>query len=462
MDWTIDVIFTVILTTLTGTAVFLVWYAIGRLLEFLGFVNIVYELLKAVLVFWYIPVAFLALKFDHTAFDVWGGFLFDYSTPVISVVSVVVCLLWMAGVVYFIAKYIIDNVRMTHRYQNAMPIPGNGWVCYDRVCEELGVPKERVDAVESRHEEGAKIVGIRKPTIIFPIAEFSDEEYRITFIHELTHYKQKVLWVKHLTAIALAFHFFNPVMHLLDRKVQEWGETACDYDSIRHVGDVRRYFEVLYKIAVDEKNTSSLQANLVERKGELESRLLRMKRSYKLMNTKKKWTAALTVGAMLVASTVSVSAATVGVGNAYMSLYNASVVEGTQGTDELFDEQELELYYADGLDEGFTETVGEVEERKQGARWSDAFFWDISKKASKRTEKFTANKGDHITVTVVCTPTDATIHAGIINPDQTRYYVSGTGTIGYSFECESTGEYCVYVQNMSSVKIEVDGTYIVK
>lgn len=180
------------------------------------------------------------------------------------------------------------------------------------------------------------------------------------------------------------------------------------------------------------------------------------------MNTKKKWTAALTVGAMLVASTVSVSAATVGVGNAYMSLYNASVVEGTQGTDELFDEQELELYYADGLDEGFTETVGEVEERKQGARWSDAFFWDISKKASKRTEKFTANKGDHITVTVVCTPTDATIHAGIINPDQTRYYVSGTGTIGYSFECESTGEYCVYVQNMSSVKIEVDGTYIVK
>jgi hypothetical protein len=329
-----------------------------------------------------------------------------------------------------------------------------------------------VDVVESVHENISKIVGIRKPVIVMPVAEFADFEYRIIFIHELTHYKQKALWLKHLTAIALAFHFFNPFIWLLDRKVQEWGETACDYESIKYVGDVKTYFEVLFQLAVDEKRRSSLQANLVERKGELETRLLRMKRSYKLMNKKKTWAAALAVSAMMVASTVSVSAATISAGNTYMSLYNASVEEEDDGmltfsstdTDEVLtfaSTEEMVIYNADGLDEGFTETVGELEPVKQGVRWVSGFGWDISKKASKRTDTFTANKGDTVSVMVSCTPSDATIHVGIIKPDGTRSYVSHTGIFGCLFTCESTGTYCVYVQNMSSEKISVDGSYII-
>jgi hypothetical protein len=317
-----------------------------------------------------------------------------------------------------------------------------------------------VDVVESVHENISKIVGIRKPVIVMPVAEFADFEYRIIFIHELTHYKQKALWLKHLTAIALAFHFFNPFIWLLDRKVQEWGETACDYESIKYVGDVKTYFEVLFQLAVDEKRRSSLQANLVERKGELETRLLRMKRSYKLMNKKKTWTAALAVAAMMVASTVSVSAATVSAGNTYMSLYDASVEEADKGN--FSSTEDMVIQYADGLEEGFTETVGELEQVKQGVRWVSGFGWDISKKASKRTDTFTANKGDTVYITVVCSPSDATIHAGIINPDGSRYYVSSSGYFSAQFTCESTGTYCVYVQNMSSEKIEVDGSYIVK
>jgi hypothetical protein len=164
---------------------------------------------------------------------------------------------------------------------------------------------------------------------------------------------------------------------------------------------------------------------------------------------------------MMVVSTVSVSAATVGAGNTYMSLYNASVEEESKGNFIFSSTEEMVLQYAEGLDEGFTETVGEVEVHKKGARWSNAFFWDISKKASKRTDTFSANKGDTVYVSVVCSPSDAIIHAGIINPDGSRYYVSGTDCFSYRFTCETTGTYCVYVQNMSSEKIEVDGTYIV-
>jgi beta-lactamase regulating signal transducer with metallopeptidase domain len=268
----------VLLTSLTGTILFLVWYAIGRLLEFLGFVNIVYELMKAVLVFWYVPVSYLVLMKDHDMFDRWGGLLLFSPSPAIRSVGIVLFVGWLIGAGTFIGKYIWDNLAMLRRYKNASPIPDNGWDCFDAVCEEMHIRAERVDVVESVHESIPKIIGIRKPVIVMPVAEFANFEYRIIFIHELTHYKQKALWLKHLTAIALAFHFFNPFIWLLDRKVQEWGETACDYESIKYVGDVKTYFEVLFQLAVDEKRKSSLQANLVERKGELETRLLRMKR----------------------------------------------------------------------------------------------------------------------------------------------------------------------------------------
>jgi hypothetical protein len=179
------------------------------------------------------------------------------------------------------------------------------------------------------------------------------------------------------------------------------------------------------------------------------------------MNKKKKWTAALAVAAMMVASTVSVSAATISAGNTYMSLYNASVEEETKGVLNFASTEEMAIQYADGLEEGFTETVGAVEATKDGARWAKAFGWDISKKASKRTDTFTANKGDTVYVSVSCLPSDATIHVGIINPDGSRYYVSYSGIFSGLFTCETTGTYCVYVQNMSSEKISVDGSYIV-
>jgi beta-lactamase regulating signal transducer with metallopeptidase domain len=284
MVWTINVMSAVLLTSLTGSIVFLVWYAVGRLLEYLGFANVVYELLKAVLGFWYLPVAFLVLLVESRQFrgDRWGGFLFLY-TPVVYRISIVFCVLWFAGVLFFGTRYILDNVRMHRIYKYAFPISEEGWDCFQGVCAELDIAPGRVEAVESARDHVSKIFGLWHPTIVFPVAEFDEEQYRIMFIHELTHYKQKTLLLKHLTAIALVLHFMNPFMWLFDRKVQEWGETACDYDSIRYVGDVRTYFRALLRVAGDDKNRSSFQANLLEQRSDLETRIRRMKRSVRLI-----------------------------------------------------------------------------------------------------------------------------------------------------------------------------------
>lgn len=281
------------------------------------------------------------------------------------------------------------------------------------------------------------------------------------FVHELTHYKQKVLWLRHLTAIAAAIHFMNPLIRVFDREIEEWGENACDYECIRQMDSFKTYFSILLELAQKGQTRMGLQANLVQKNGNLESRIRKMKRSYKIMNNKKKWMAVLAVAVMIISSTVSVSAATVTVGNAYMTLYNASVVEAEE-SDFLNEdtEQGMVLHYADGLDEGFVEEEGAVEApQNYSTRAMWAIEWDIAKNGSKRTAAFSMDAGMKIALTVNVTPSDSVVHAGIIKPDGSRAYVTGAGYFSYKFDCETSGSYCVYVQNMSNVSIHVDGTY---
>ena len=58
----IDIVTLVLLTTLTGSIMMLLWYGIGMILERLGFINIVFELLKMVALFFYLPIAFIGLN----------------------------------------------------------------------------------------------------------------------------------------------------------------------------------------------------------------------------------------------------------------------------------------------------------------------------------------------------------------------------------------------------------------
>lgn len=453
--------FAVLLTTLTGTILFVIWYGIARLLEYLGFINIIYEMMKGVLPFWLFPLSYIILKTDRMWFDKWGGFLFEY-TPFNYWASIVFCTVWFAGATLFLAKYIFDNWRISRRYRMGVCADSFKMKCFEDACRELKLDSKRFRLVECANSGISKIFGIGKPTIVIPDTRLDEEEYRVIFIHELTHYKQKVVWLKHLTVIALSLNFMNPTIWIFDRKVQEWGEYACDHESIKRIGSMKGYFTILLNLAIGGRQYSGLQANLVERKGDLESRILKMKRSYKIMNNKKKWMAVLAVAVMMVTSTVSVSAATITAGNAYVSLYNASVVEKRNAVAEEVGEQNMVLHYADALDEGYTEEVGEVEApANYSTRAVWGLNWDIAKNMSKRTDYFDVTGGKKIAISVNISPSDAVVRAGIIKPDGSREYVEGHGSFMYIFDAATTGKYSVYVQNVSGVAIHVDGAYYI-
>ncbi len=72
------------------------------------------------------------------------------------------------------------------------------------------------------------LTGCLKPVIMLPRCDFSIEELRYIFLHELVHLKRRDLWLKAATLIATALHWFNPASYLLVKEVHRWCELSCD------------------------------------------------------------------------------------------------------------------------------------------------------------------------------------------------------------------------------------------
>ena len=85
MDWTTRLAIILVLTTLTGSAMYGIWLGVGKLLERIGLVNIIYVMLKVCLIFWFVPFAYIFLFLSGVPHSLWGGFLF-FNTPTLQVV----------------------------------------------------------------------------------------------------------------------------------------------------------------------------------------------------------------------------------------------------------------------------------------------------------------------------------------------------------------------------------------
>lgn len=99
MTWTINLMYLILWTSLSGAIVSVVWFAIGRLLEKAGFLHITYILLKVAVLFWFVPITYgVLLLRTMTHGDVYRSFSPNfYITPAILQTATVFCAAWSIG-----------------------------------------------------------------------------------------------------------------------------------------------------------------------------------------------------------------------------------------------------------------------------------------------------------------------------------------------------------------------------
>lgn len=452
MKWMIDITVGILLTTVTGSILFFVWYSIGKILERAGFINVMYELLKVVLLFWLLPVSYAILVGMNEI--KWGGFLFRY-TKSLGIFCTILCILWLLGVAYFIVRYVSQIKSVQRKYKNAVPVGEEIYLLYQRICEEMHIPVEKVDLVYDAKIETPCLGGMKHNYILLPIREYTEEQLRVILLHELTHYKQRNHYLRYFTEATVTIHFFNPVVWIFKKKVHYWGEHACDFEVIPRTNGAKYYFSIILETVTQKNPQYSLYSHLFESKKDLESRMKLVKRSYR-MKKKSRLLAFVVVLGMFTTSTASVSAATMAAGDAYYQ----SFFETSEDVSEAGVEVEGVEYTAEGFEKGvilkrdFYSLINPLA--------LTSFSWTIKANRAQSSSNFKVKAGQSIYVSATGSPSSSQFRLGIIEPNGTLRYVLATGVGGHSFAIDSDGKYAVYVQNMSDVSISVSGSYNVE
>jgi len=124
------------------------------------------------------------------------------------------------------------------------------------------------------------VMGLFKPIVIIPDTFFmTAEEKTFAITHELTHIKNRDLWVKFFANIVSVIHWFNPLAHLLCKKINDVSEAYCDECMAMSmtVTERRAYGNLILKTATAISiSQTKVYSTLSAKSRKIERRLLNM------------------------------------------------------------------------------------------------------------------------------------------------------------------------------------------
>jgi len=113
---------------------------------------------------------------------------------------------------------------------------------FEHVKQEMSLEGRKVKLVVCGFVTTSMLSGFLKPLILLPERNYDDDELELIFKHELIHYRRKDLWIKLLSVIAIAIHWFNPLVYLMNIALQIEGEASCD-QKVLEMSDLKsRHF----------------------------------------------------------------------------------------------------------------------------------------------------------------------------------------------------------------------------
>lgn len=143
--------------------------------------------------------------------------------------------IWLIGILIYILVVIISYAAyILCKRKNSFMIADNP--VFESTKTELGI-KRNIRLKISKDILSPMLVGMIFPTIYIPAKDISDENMRMIFLHELTHYKRGDLLIKWLALFVNAVHWFNPLAYLLCANISESCEISCDMAVTHNMPD---------------------------------------------------------------------------------------------------------------------------------------------------------------------------------------------------------------------------------
>ncbi|MWC27583.1 M56 family metallopeptidase [Paenibacillus sp. MMS18-CY102] len=169
--------------------------------------------------------------------------------------------LLLTGTIIFLIVAFIRNIRIHHRITSVCePVSDLDIILgLEASKQKLGI-KKNVAIYFAPFVSSPFLYGVIRPRIVLPAGiEFTSDEYRQIFLHELIHYKRHDIWLKLFLIAVNSLHWFNPLAYKARRDIDRYCELSCDEHLVRSMNlmERKRYCELLLSVlwnATDQKS----------------------------------------------------------------------------------------------------------------------------------------------------------------------------------------------------------------
>lgn len=157
---------------------------------------------------------------------------------------------WVVGMVIFLGVAIYANYQIRQIKKSATTIKDHKVNEMLEVCKEVVGVKRKIILQETSLITSPITFGILQPYVLLPKKtkeEFSLNQLKYVFLHELSHQKRKDVFVNYVMWLLQIIYWFNPLVWFALKRIRSDRELACDA-SVLNLLDESRYTEYGYTI----------------------------------------------------------------------------------------------------------------------------------------------------------------------------------------------------------------------
>ena len=150
--------------------------------------------------------------------------------------SQIVTGIWIVGGVGILVWNLIAHVRLKRFLKRwASPVQDFQLLpLYNAIGDELGLDR-RPRLMTCPGLAAPMLAGLLHPILLLPEQPLAPKELEYALLHELTHYRRRDIWLKALALWVRAVHWFNPLVWLMGRAIEQDTELSCDEAVLRRL-----------------------------------------------------------------------------------------------------------------------------------------------------------------------------------------------------------------------------------
>ena len=160
-------------------------------------------------------------------------------------------LIWLTGFLFLVVRWASPNLRLARAVRAGRKMGSSREMEILRQVRSWLALSREVQVVVSSRFTHAGLWGIRKPVILLPAGatgRMSDEELAAVMIHELVHLERRDNLVVLLQRVLTSLLWFYPPTWIIDKKLLEERERACDEEVLRLTRDPETYASGILKV----------------------------------------------------------------------------------------------------------------------------------------------------------------------------------------------------------------------